>query len=62
MGLVADMKKRISRARIYLSNTVYTAREAVYSGAFYVMSAPIERLLKPFSLVPTVVRITPYFM
>lgn len=58
MGLVEDMKKRISRARTYLSGAIDAARKAIYTGGLYIMSAPVERLLKPFSLVPTMVCIT----
>ena len=53
VGLVADMKTRIEKARKYPADAVNEARKAVYTLGLPIGGAAVERLLKPTSSVPT---------
>ena len=53
LGLVADMKTRIEKARKYLVDAVNEARKAIYTLGLPIGGAAVERLLKPTSSVPT---------
>src|SRR5258707_4906760 len=53
IGLVADTKTRIEKARKYLADTVNEARKAIYILGLPIGGAAVERLLKPTSSVPT---------
>ncbi|KAI0247484.1 hypothetical protein BJV78DRAFT_1276905 [Lactifluus subvellereus] len=53
VGLVADMKTRVERARKYLTHAVNEAREAIYTLGIPIGGVTVERLLKPTSSVPT---------
>jgi len=55
LGQVRDGQKRISRARTFHANLIIKARDCIYNLGFSVRSAGIERMLKPLSLVPTMV-------
>jgi len=57
VGLVADTKTRIEKARKYLADAVNEARKAIYILGLPIGSAAVERLLKPTSSVPTKVSI-----
>jgi len=45
------------QARSYLGDLVLRARECIYKLGYSVVAAGIERMLKPLSLVPTLVRL-----
>ena len=49
------MKGRATRARSYLPDLVNRARDWVYHMGYLVSGAAVERILRPMSLVPTVV-------
>jgi len=49
------MKARITQARYYASDIVKRAREFIYQKGYFITSAGMERMLKPLSLVPTLV-------
>lgn len=53
VGLVADTKTRVEKARKYLADTVNEARKAIYTLGLPIGGAAVERLLKPTSSVPT---------
>ena len=53
VGLVADMKTRIEKARKYLADAVNEARKAIYTLGLPITGVAVERLLKPTSSVPT---------
>jgi len=57
VGLVADTKTRIEKARKYLADAVNEARKAIYILGLPIGGAAVERLLKPTSSVPTKVSI-----
>ena len=57
LGLVSDMKARLSQLRTYFRNKVASAREAIYNLSIPVKGAAVERLLKEHSLVPTLVSV-----
>ena len=52
LGLVADMKTRIEKARKYLVDVVNEARKAIYTLGLPIGGAAVERLLKPTSSIP----------
>jgi hypothetical protein len=55
MGMVQDMKQRTILARVddeARRAKVATAREIIYKKNYAVDSAPVEKILKPQSLVP----------
>lgn len=56
MGGVFDIRYRVEKARIYLSDAVNNARDRIYQLGHGVSAQGVENLLKPFSLLPTVVR------
>ena len=45
----------MSQVRSYLRNKVASAREAIYNLGMPIKGAAVERLLKDYSLVPTLV-------
>ena len=53
VGLAADMKTRIEKARRYLGDAVNEARKSIYKLGLPIGGAAVERLLKPTSSVPT---------
>ena len=59
LGQVRDSQRRISRARTSDLDWITRARNIIYRLGFPVRSAGIERMLKPTSLVPTLVSIVP---
>ena len=58
MSTVHHSSERVSQARTsYLGDLVEKAREYIYKSGYSVTAAGIERMLKPFSLMPTTVRL-----
>lgn len=57
LGGVFDMRYRLEKARTYLANAVNNARDRIYRLGQGVSAKGVEDMLKPFSLLPTVVRI-----
>lgn len=55
LGLLRDITGRVTRARSYVSYLVNLARTWIYHQGYLVNSAAVERLLKPWTVVPTVV-------
>jgi hypothetical protein len=55
MGQKLDSRYRVTRARTYIGDVIRTARRFIYDLGFNIDSAAVERLLKPNSLVPTLV-------
>lgn len=55
LGHQQDTTGRIARARHYPEYLVNRARDCIYSSGYPVNHAGIERMLKPMSVVPTVV-------
>jgi hypothetical protein len=55
IGFVQDAKDRLATARSYCQRLISRAREFIYEMGYGVTSAAVERLLKPQSLVPTLV-------
>lgn len=55
LGLVSDLKARLSQLRTYLRNKITSAREAIYNLGIPVKGAVVKQLLKEYSLVPTLV-------
>jgi hypothetical protein len=55
LGQVFDMCYRLDKARTYLAHLVNNARDRIYNLGHSVSAAGVEALLKPFSLLPTVV-------
>jgi hypothetical protein len=53
VGLVADTKTRVEKARKYLADAVNEAYKAIYILGLPIGKAAVERLLKPTSSVPT---------
>ena len=53
LGLIADMKTRIKQYRVYPTDSVNKARNAIYNFGDSVNSSTVQRLLKPTSTVPT---------
>jgi hypothetical protein len=49
------MSARINGVRLYLRDKIFVAREAIYKLGAPIKGAAAERLLKAFSLVPTLV-------
>lgn len=57
MGLVHDLRARISIARTYFWNKVKAARNLIYNVGLAISNARINSILQEFSLVPTIVSI-----
>jgi hypothetical protein len=55
LGQVRDSRGRISGARIFNMDWITRARHFIYHVGFPVRSVGIERMLKPTSLIPTLV-------
>jgi hypothetical protein len=55
LGLVSDLQGRLSRSRTFLLNKIVEARRMLYNLGICATSIKIQRILKPFSLVPTMV-------
>lgn len=56
--MVRDMAQRVTLARVddnQRRGTIVSARRLIYERNFSVNSASVEKLLKPLSLVPTLV-------
>jgi hypothetical protein len=63
MGTVRDMQQRQTHARVddnYMRNRIEMARKIIYEQNFAVDTRAVEELLKPFSLVPTLVSAHPW--
>jgi hypothetical protein len=58
MGLVRDLRVRLTKARTYLGDKILRARDFIYKLGKPIGGAAIERLLYAQSLVPTVVCIS----
>ena len=57
VGQKRDSCDRITKARTYLGDMIQTARRFIYDLGFNIDSAAVERVLKPQSLVPTLVHV-----
>jgi hypothetical protein len=55
MGLIHDLRARISTARTYFWNKVKGARNLIYNLGLAVSNKRIDTILQEFSLVPTIV-------
>jgi hypothetical protein len=55
VGQHHDVNVCVKLARVYLADVVNRARDYIYKSGYFVNAAGMERMLKPFSLVPTVV-------
>lgn len=55
LGSKRDSNRRMAGARSYLMDLVSRARHFIYNVGFQPTAAGIERMLKPLSLVPTIV-------
>jgi hypothetical protein len=55
MGQKIDSRNRITKARTYVGDLIRNSRRFIYNLGYNVTSAAVERLLKPHSLVPTLV-------
>jgi hypothetical protein len=55
LGHQQDTKGRTTRARSYCPDLVNRARDCIYNLGYLVTGAAVERMLRPMSLVPTVV-------
>ena len=53
MGLVRDLRARITKARVYFSDKITRARDFIYELGKPIAGTAVERLLKVQSLVPT---------
>jgi hypothetical protein len=53
LGLVADMKTRINNYRVYPTESMNKARDAIYNFGDPVNGSTVQRLLKATSTVPT---------
>lgn len=56
MGLVRDMRTRISRVRVFLWDKVKRAREYIYQSGLPINGTAVNDLLKETSSIPTFVR------
>jgi hypothetical protein len=57
LGLVRDSRGRLSRARTFLADKITLVRGMIYRLGVCLTSIKLERILKPLSLVPTMVRV-----
>ena len=55
LGFVSDILSRLSHARNYLQSKIRSARHLIYQCGKAIKSVAIERILKEYSLVPTLV-------
>jgi hypothetical protein len=55
MGLVHDLRARVSMARTYFWNKVQGARNLIYNVGLAVGHTRINALLQDYSLLPTIV-------
>jgi hypothetical protein len=53
LGLIADMKDRIKKYRVYQADSVNKARHAIYNFGDPVNGSTVQRLLRATSTVPT---------
>lgn len=53
VGLWSDVKARVAQARTYLRSRIVAARDAIYRLGAPIKGTIVERLLKDYSLVPT---------
>ena len=58
LGLKLDIRNRLTQFRWYMANKVKAARHIIYELARPITGTKVEALLKPFSGVPTEVRVT----
>lgn len=61
MGLKNDMKARETKPRFFFSEVVNLARCCLYKLGYSISSTKIDDMLKPFSLMPTMVRTSPHY-
>jgi hypothetical protein len=62
MGLVHDLRARVSMARTYFWNKVQGARNLIYNVGLAVGHTRINALLQDYSLLPTIVHFPLYNM
>ena len=55
VGWWNDIKARVSQARTYMQDKVIAARDVIYQLGAPIKGVTVERLLKDYSLVPTLV-------
>ena len=55
MGTKGDLKSRIDDIRVYLRQKILDARTFIYEMALPITGVAVENILKPMSLVPTMV-------
>ena len=55
LGFISDISSRLSHARNYLQSKIRSARHLIYQCGKAVKSVAVERILKEYSLVPTLV-------
>jgi hypothetical protein len=55
MGLISDLRARVTHARRYVAHLTTQARQFIYNLGKPITGVAVERLLKAKSLVPTVV-------
>lgn len=55
MGQKPDNKTRIEKPRKFFTDVVESARRCLYNLGYSIASEKIDELLKPFSLMPTMV-------
>jgi hypothetical protein len=55
IGFLQDLSQRMKRLRTYFTEKVTQARNAIYTCGAPIKGDLVESILKPFSLVPTVV-------
>ena len=57
LGVFADTRNRVSKARKYDEESVYKARRLIYEHGIAINGAAVQRELKATSSVPTLVSI-----
>jgi hypothetical protein len=55
MGQKNDNKTRMNKPRTFFADLVKSARHCLYQLGYSIASKSIDNLLKPFSLMPTMV-------
>ena len=55
MGTKNDLKSRVNDIRVYLRRKILDARTFIYEMALPITGVAVENILKPTSLVPTMV-------
>jgi len=55
LGTKGDLKSRVNDIRVYLRQKILDARTFIYEMALPITGTAVENVLKPMSLVPTMV-------